>query len=97
MLTCITFNIRKNKVSHLAKYQDIKTNTITLDKRPSLCANTVLVIFSKSVEIESNLFIKCNLTSSQKPLLLSANPSYLKLYPGATLFSGSLLSSLRKV
>ncbi len=51
MLTCITFNIRKNKVSHLAKYQDIKTNTITLDKRPSLCANTVLVIFSKSVEI----------------------------------------------
>ncbi len=51
MLTCITYNIKKNKVSHLAKYQDIKANTITLDKRPSLCAITLLVIFSKSEEI----------------------------------------------
>lgn len=51
MLTYITSNIIKNKVFHLAKYQDIKTNTITFDKHPSLGVNTVLVIFSKSVEI----------------------------------------------
>lgn len=47
----LIFNIRKVKVSHLAKYHDIKANAISFDKCPGLSAISVLVIFSKSIEI----------------------------------------------